>query len=392
MQVLELPIILLAVGFGLEIAIGVGIALQLFSERTRRKSSTASNARDPMIVSDTPFTPRAVTTTVLHDLHAPIQMILGYCDIMLNPANSHRTPLPDQFKTDIISIERNARQLGILIDQCFIEEQPTQSLLLPAPAIAKTTTTIKNPAPESIDHAGRQTILVLNRDPLAAEWLHRHMPLYNVVWKQTIAELGRVSPDSLPIALVITEVNESGLPEIAAIVGDGVPILKFVLPGTREAAQLARGIHSLIKPVTYEVLAVELAGFETPIRDVLIVDDDQDNVELIGRMLSDIDVTYTVRKAYSGREGLALMREQIPGVVILDLRLPDLSGLTIVHYMRTVPQLAQVPIMLVSATHVSEMPTLSLPTVLCVSRLRGFSYDELGRLLEALTAINASAK
>ncbi len=392
MPALALPIILLVIGLSLGIIIGIGLTRKLFSRSSERTSLTTSEARGPTLAMDTSIAPRSVTIAILHDLHAPIQMILGYCDILLNPANSRRAPLSAQVKTDVTSIEYNARQLAKLIDQYFVEEQPTQSLLLPALSSANTPQNIKNPDPESIDHARQQTILVVNRDPLAAEWLRRYMPGYGVVWIRTIAELGHLSPDSPPIALVITETNESGLPEIAAIVGDGVPILKCVLPGTREARQLAGSIRYLIKPVTYEVLAVELAGFEMPIRDILIIDDDQDNVEMVGRILADIDATCTVRKAYSGREGLALMREQVPGMVILDLHLPDLSGLTIIHYMRTVPQLVHVPILVMSAIRVSEMPTLSLPTLLPVSRLSGFSSDELRHLLEAVIVINASAK
>ncbi|MHB8627708.1 MAG: response regulator [Aggregatilineales bacterium] len=339
----------------------------------------------------TPITPRVVTTATLHDLRTPIQMILGYCDILLNSVNTPHSPLPIRSRADVASIERNARQLQTLIDQHFVEEQSANSPFVALPITANTTHLNKTPVPETADQASRQTILVLHHDPLAAEWARHHMPGYSVVWIRTIAEMGRLSIGSSPVALVVTEINESRLPEIAAIVGDDVPILEYVLPGTQEAAQLARGIHYLIKPVTYEVLAVVFAGFDAPLRDVLIIDDDQDNANMIGRMLADIDATCTVWKAYSGREGLALMREQTPSMVILDLRLPDISGLTIVRYMRTVPQFAQIPVLLVSASRASDMPVLSLPNLLSVSRLSGFSSGELGHLLEALIAINVPA-
>ena len=58
---------------------------------------------------------------------------------------------------------------------------------------------------------------------------------------------------------------------------------------------------------------------------------------------------YDVRSATSGREGLAAMRRDRPDLVILDLMLPDLSGYEVCQQARHEPELAETPILVLTA-------------------------------------------
>jgi DNA-binding NtrC family response regulator len=60
--------------------------------------------------------------------------------------------------------------------------------------------------------------------------------------------------------------------------------------------------------------------------DILIVDDEQDFVEMLTLRLT--DEGHRVRAAYDGEEGLAILEEASCDVVILDIRMPRMDGIT----------------------------------------------------------------
>jgi DNA-binding NtrC family response regulator len=60
--------------------------------------------------------------------------------------------------------------------------------------------------------------------------------------------------------------------------------------------------------------------------DILIVDDEEDFVEMLTMRLT--DEGHRVRAAYDGDEGLAALEEAPCDVVILDIRMPRMDGIT----------------------------------------------------------------
>jgi len=60
--------------------------------------------------------------------------------------------------------------------------------------------------------------------------------------------------------------------------------------------------------------------------DILIVDDEEDFVEMLSLRLA--DEGHKVRAAHSGEEGLSLLEEAESDVVILDIRMPGMDGVT----------------------------------------------------------------
>ena len=67
---------------------------------------------------------------------------------------------------------------------------------------------------------------------------------------------------------------------------------------------------------------------------VLIVEDEIRIREGIGKLLSRINGSYEViGEAGNGKEGLALLLEQKPDIVITDIRMPDMDGLEMLERM-----------------------------------------------------------
>ena len=72
--------------------------------------------------------------------------------------------------------------------------------------------------------------------------------------------------------------------------------------------------------------------FKVPIQ-VLIVDDERDFVEMLSLRLADDG--HKVRAAYSAEEGLAALEVAEPDIVVLDIRMPGMDGITALRTIRT---------------------------------------------------------
>ncbi|MCP3144818.1 response regulator [Pyxidicoccus xibeiensis] len=80
---------------------------------------------------------------------------------------------------------------------------------------------------------------------------------------------------------------------------------------------------------------------------VLIVDDEQDLAELIDFNLR--GAGFTTRVAHAGESALSFAREQRPDLVLLDLMLPDMSGMDVCRQLRAASLTRDVLIVMLTA-------------------------------------------
>ena len=84
---------------------------------------------------------------------------------------------------------------------------------------------------------------------------------------------------------------------------------------------------------------------------ILLVDDDQQNRYVLTRVLE--RAQFVVIQASSGQQGLQLIQEQ-PDLVILDVKLPDMSGYDVCRRMKSDPRTSTIPVLQISAAFVSS--------------------------------------
>ncbi len=82
-------------------------------------------------------------------------------------------------------------------------------------------------------------------------------------------------------------------------------------------------------------------------KTVMIIEDEADAAELFAEMMRVSG--FRVIKTYTSTPALTLILQEKPDVVILDVMLPDLSGLEVLRFIRREPQLASLPVIIVSA-------------------------------------------
>jgi DNA-binding response OmpR family regulator len=84
---------------------------------------------------------------------------------------------------------------------------------------------------------------------------------------------------------------------------------------------------------------------------LLIVEDDPDILKLLDTTLTYSG--YRVVTARNGSEGLEVIREQRPAIVIADIMMPKLDGFGLVHRMRIDPETRDIPVIFITATYVT---------------------------------------
>jgi type IV pilus assembly protein PilB len=97
------------------------------------------------------------------------------------------------------------------------------------------------------------------------------------------------------------------------------------------------------------------AGGDEDTRRVLVVDDDPSLGELIETMFGD---DYDVLIAKTGDEGLRRARLERPDLILLDLHMPDISGLEIAKKLRNAAATSMIPLIMLTGDETSELAGL----------------------------------
>ena len=86
---------------------------------------------------------------------------------------------------------------------------------------------------------------------------------------------------------------------------------------------------------------------ETLARNILCVEDEPEMIDLIRLILS--RKGFNVQGAAGGVEGIRLIRELRPNLVLLDLMMPDMDGWEVYQQMKADPALRDIPVIVVTA-------------------------------------------
>jgi len=161
-----------------------------------------------------------------------------------------------------------------------------------------------------------------------------------------------------------------------------IPVQMLTLDEDRHHG-LARGAFSFVtKPTTPEGLGAALTRikeYTTPRRKRLLVVEDNPAEQLSIRELlgyDDIDVSV----AASGSDALTTLNEHPFDCVVLDLRLPDMSGFDVLERLRDTPELSDLPVVVFTGKELSSEEDARLHTLARSVVVKGVESPE--RLLD----------
>jgi len=82
-------------------------------------------------------------------------------------------------------------------------------------------------------------------------------------------------------------------------------------------------------------------------KTVLIIEDEEDAAELFAEMMRVSG--FRVVKTSKSTPAISLMSSEKPDVILLDIMMPEISGLDILRQMRREPELANIPVIVITA-------------------------------------------
>jgi signal transduction histidine kinase/CheY-like chemotaxis protein len=205
------------------------------------------------------------------------------------------------------------------------------------------------------------TCLIVHDDPRVTKLLARHVEGYRAIGLVDEKEVVGTTDRLRPRAIVTTPERAERIRTQLWRSSLHVPIISCGMPRLVEDPRFEGIAAYLTKPVAPESLAAVVSqlehGDETT---VLLVDDDPDAVRLMQRALMAVPHPCNILKAYDGVEALKLMKEMSPDIVLLDLVLPEIDGITVLARMREDKDLCRIPVVIVSGRDwMEDVVTLS---------------------------------
>lgn len=259
---------------------------------------------------------------------------------------------------------------------------------LQLPILATAGSPVRRGSPQQrgpITANGAERILVLaDPEPQFLDFLQRHLTGYRLVAAPRLPAAMAVAAELRALAILAGAVSESP----SADHDSPVPIVWLPMPRAAHLGSAGSVVAHLVKPMTRSDLYEALRRIQGPIKHVLIVDDDRRFVRLLRRILQTDPQHpgYAIRIAYDGHMALGLMQASRPDLILLDLTLPELDGAGLLAAMQALPDLAAVPVIIISAQD-QLLAAFPLRGPLSVVKPDGLRPEELLRVIDGLVSL-----
>jgi signal transduction histidine kinase/CheY-like chemotaxis protein len=157
-----------------------------------------------------------------------------------------------------------------------------------------------------------------------------------------------------------------------------IPVIMMTVVDDKNLGFALGAADYLIKPIEWDRLIAVLEKHRPHIvgSRVLVVEDDPPTREMLRRAAEKHG--WEVVEAENGRVGLERVAAQRPGVILLDLTMPEMDGFTFIEELRRRPDCRRVPVIVVTAKDLTEEDRRRLNGhVIQILQKGGYSTAEL---------------
>ena len=130
--------------------------------------------------------------------------------------------------------------------------------------------------------------------------------------------------------------------------GHTFPVEKFLLGDGWERSVSVDGKSGAVPHAQEEGLLASLENLDQHTRRIAIIEDNPDSARLLRRVLQS-QGEYQIDEAHDGREGLEMVRRNVPDLILLDLMLPGLDGFALIDALKQEKRLRDVPVIVITA-------------------------------------------
>ena len=173
-----------------------------------------------------------------------------------------------------------------------------------------------------------------------------------------------------------------------------IPVIMITVVDDKNLGFALGAAEYLVKPIDWNRLIAILQKLRRKrVADqVLIVEDEPDTSEMLRRAVEKQGWHAVV--AENGRIGLERVAAQVPGVILLDLMMPEMDGFAFMEELRRRPDCRNVPVIVVTAKDLTDEDRRRLNGhVIRILQKGGYSTQELlTEIQNALAAAGELAK
>lgn len=208
----------------------------------------------------------------------------------------------------------------------------------------------------------RPHVLVIDDDPAVRELMNRHLMKEGYAVSLAASgeqglELARArKPDIITVDIIMP--GQDGWSVLNSLKADkGLQNIPVVLVSMLDEKPLGFSLGAadyIVKPIDWERLSGTLQKLraELPSNEVLIVEDDAAMRDMLTRQLE--KQTWSVRAAENGRVALEVLKTHTPGIVLLDLMMPEMDGFAFLEEFRRNKDWQHIPVIVVTAKDLSR--------------------------------------
>ncbi len=233
----------------------------------------------------------------------------------------------------------------------------TFTIQLPA-EVARLREEDRTAAPLQAAPAGASTVLVIDDEGATRDLMQRYLTKegFRVVTAAGGDEGLRLARELRPAAITLDVMMPGldGWAVLSALKADpnlaDIPVIMLTILDDKNLGYALGATDYLTKPIDRERLTAVLNRYRLD-RPILVVDDDPTFRELLRGLLE--REGYAVIEAENGHVALDLLREAVPGLILLDLMMPEMNGLDFVSAVRMQQVWRTIPIVVVTAKDLS---------------------------------------
>jgi signal transduction histidine kinase/CheY-like chemotaxis protein len=248
------------------------------------------------------------------------------------------------------------------------------------------------PAASPATAAGTTTVLVVDDDRSTRDSIARGLAAegFGVITAASGDEAVRLARERRPdaISLDVLMPGTDGWSVLRALKAEpltaSIPVVIVSMLDDRDIGFALGAADYLTKPFEREQLVGALRRFQDGLRSrpVLVVEDDATTRRVIRRALERDG--WIVSEAENGRKALEALGRQTPGLVILDLMMPEMDGFEFVAELRRTEAGRRIPVLVVTAKEITAEDRARLDG--CVGRVLHKRRFTRGELLSELRA------
>jgi DNA-binding response OmpR family regulator len=229
-------------------------------------------------------------------------------------------------------------------------------------------------------------VLVVDDDPVVREVMTRFLTkegfrVETAVDGETGLRMAReLRPDIITLDVMMPGLDGWGV--LTALKADPltapIPVIIMSIVADRNMGYALGAADYMTKPIDRERLVGILKRYECeiPLCKVLVVEDDESIRSLISRMLE--REGWPTCQANNGRAALAQLQQERPGLILLDLMMPEMDGFEFLQAMRRNKDWQNIPVVVITAMDLSPEDRARLNMhVQQVLKKGAYSRDEL---------------